>query len=308
MIQIIRGLQNLTPACKNCAVSIGNFDGVHRGHQAVLQQLKLQAHALNLSTLLITFEPYPKEFFYAESAVPRLSNFREKMLLLDAMGLDQVLVLNFNQALADLSAETFIQKLLLEQLAVKLLLVGEDFRFGYQREGDFTLLQQRAQKQDFIVDTLAPVLMGSTRVSSTQIRDCLAKGDFKQAQNLLGYAYFMAGRVQQGDQRGRTIGFPTLNIPLKRLQSPLWGVFAVTVTGIETGSLNGVANIGTRPTVDGLKTLLEVHLFDFDKTVYGQHVKVHFHGKIRDEKKFASFEELKQQIKKDAELAKIILK
>lgn len=306
-MQIIRGLHNLTSVCKNAVITIGNFDGVHLGHQAVLQQLRQKGEELNLPTLLMTFEPHPKEFFQPDTAMPRLSNFREKMLLLDAVGLENVLVLDFNQTLAKLSADEFIQKVLLDRLAVKHILIGEDFRFGYRREGDLALLRQYAVNYGFTVDTLSHVMLGEKRISSSYIRECLAKGDFKQAKNLLGYTYFIAGRVARGDQRGRTIGFPTLNIPLKRLHSAIRGVFAVTVTGIEDRPLKGVANLGTRPTVDGLKTLLEVHLFDFDKMIYGQHVKVHFHEKIRDEKKFGSFEELKQQIIKDVEMARELI-
>ncbi len=307
-MEIIHGLHNLKIDAKGCVLTIGNFDGVHRGHQAVLQRLKNIAKKLNCSTMLMTFEPHPKEFFHPENAVSRLSNLREKMILLETFGLDKVLVIPFNQTLVALTAKEFITKLLVSELAINYLLVGEDFQFGHQREGNLALLKLYAEKHSFTVEPFSAIKDRDLRISSTQIRQCLADGDFKQAKILLGYDYFMAGRVSVGDQRGRTINFPTLNIPLKRLQSPIKGVFAVTVTGIEAKPMPGVANLGTRPTVDGLKILLEVHLFDFDKIIYGQHVKVHFQQKIRDEKKFASFDELRKQIAQDAEVARKILK
>jgi len=307
-MQLIRGWHNLQDEHRGCVATIGNFDGVHLGHQAVFDALKDKAGSLGLPTTVILFEPQPMEFFRPEQAPPRLTRLREKLIHIRRCGMDRVLLLEFNNSLAALSAHDFVQQVLLEGLAIHHLYVGDDFRFGSGREGDFELLKQAGRKNGFDVENMDTVCHEACRISSTRIRQALAVGDFSTAEACLGRPYQICGRVGYGNQRGRTIGFPTLNINLHRRVSPLTGVFAVRVQGLTDKGLVGVANIGTRPTVDGSgRPLLEVHVFDFDQTVYGKQLGVTFIEKIRDEKKFASFDALKTQIQQDTATAQLIL-
>jgi len=300
-MKLIRGQHNLHPAHQGCVATIGNFDGVHRGHQAVFAELHRRAEALGLPSTVITFEPQPMEFFRPEQAPARLTRLREKLRAIENCGIDRVLLLEFNPALAAMSADDFIAKVLVEGLAVRHLYVGDDFRFGRDRSGDFALLSAAGQAHGFGVENLDSVCHGDCRISSTVIRQALADGDLATAESYLGRPYAICGRVAHGDKRGRTIGFPTMNIDLHRRVSPLRGVFAVRVGGLAADPLPGVANIGTRPTVSGdARYLLEVHLFDFNRQVYGEHVQVTFVQRIRDEKKFDSFDQLKLQIQADA--------
>ena len=299
-MELVRGLHNLRPGHRGCAATIGSFDGLHLGHQAVLAQLAEQAADRQLPATLITFEPQPREYFMPDAAPPRLTRFREKLELLRHYGVDRVVCLRFNDYLAGLSADAFIQTVLLDGLDVKYLVVGDDFRFGRERDGDFSLLVKTGQQYDFPVVNMHTVSAGNNRVSSTRIRECLHTGDLAGAEALLGRRYRMSGRVAHGDRRGRTIGFPTANIFLHRTAVPVAGVFAVELTGIDEQPLPGVANVGNRPTVDGTRTLLEVHLFDFDREIYGRHVQVGFLKKLRAERKFDSFDKLKEQILLDA--------
>ncbi|VAW73859.1 FMN adenylyltransferase / Riboflavin kinase [hydrothermal vent metagenome] len=301
---LIRGMHNLKAEHRNCVATIGNFDGVHLGHQAVISQLAEKAAELKLPACVVTFEPQAAEFFKPESSPARLTRFREKFIALQHFAVDRILCLPFNAALSALSAEEFIQKVLLEGLGVKYLVVGDDFRFGKGRRGDFELLTKAGQEYGFQVVHMHTFDVDESRVSSTRIRQALAQGELSLAKKLLGRGYRMSGRVAYGAQRGRTIGFPTANIFLHRQQVPLSGVFAVKMFGLESSPLQGVANIGTRPTVDGSQTLLEVHLFDFDQDIYGKHVQIEFIKKLRDEEKFDSFDELKQQILTDAQQAR----
>lgn len=303
-MELIRGLHNLKPSHRGCVATIGNFDGVHLGHQAVLGQLAEQADKLGLPAVVITFEPQPLEFFRPLEAKPRLTRFREKIHALRRYAVDRVLCLQFNQAFASLSAQEFIQKILLDGLDIRYLVVGDDFRFGKQRVGDFELLQQTGVQQGFQVVRMHTFDIDGSRVSSTRIRQALVDGDLHTAEKLLGRPYRMLGRVAHGDKRGRTIGFPTANIHLHRQATPVQGVFAVEMFGIEGEPIPGVANVGTRPTVDGSRSLLEVHLFDFNRDIYGCYVNVNFVQKIREERKFDSFAELKLQIQRDAEQAR----
>lgn len=303
-MELIRGLHNLQAKHHGCVATIGNFDGVHLGHQAVLGQLAEKSAELNLPSLAIFFEPQPLEYFAPAAIPPRLTRFREKMLALRRFSLDRVLCLNFNRLLAEMPAQQFIDEVLVARLGVRYLVVGDDFRFGQGREGDFSKLREAAEKNDFQVVNMHSFNVDGERVSSTRVRDALAVGDLKIAEKMLGRAYRMCGRVAHGDKRGRQWGFPTANIHLHRKATPLNGVFAVEMFGLNREPIAGVANVGTRPTVAGTKSLLEVHLFDFDEEIYGQYVHVNFLYKLRDEKRFDSFDALKHQIGLDVEQAK----
>jgi riboflavin kinase/FMN adenylyltransferase len=303
-MQIIRNLQNLKPEHHGCVATIGNFDGVHLGHQAVLGQLAEKADQLCLPLTVVTFEPQPQEVFCPEQSPPRLTRFREKVQALRRYAVDRVLVLRFNKRFSQQSPEEFIQRLLINGLGVKYLVIGDDFRFGKDRVGDFEMLKAAGRQHGFEVVSMHTFLLDDERVSSTRVRAALAKGDLNAAEKLLGRTYRMCGRVAHGDKKGRTIGFPTANIHLHRINTPLRGVFAVELFGLEGEPFAGVANLGTRPTVGGMRTLLEVHLFDFKGEIYGRQVHVDFLLKLREERRFDSFDELKAQIQRDAEQAR----
>lgn len=298
-MELIRGLHNLRPRHRGCVATIGNFDGVHLGHQAVIGQLADKAEALDLPTLVMLFEPQPAEFFNPAKAPPRLMRLREKLQALRRYAVDRVLCVRFDKAFADLEPEVFIRRVLVEGLGVKYLVVGDDFRFGHKRRGDFAMLQAAGREHGFQVVNMHSFTIDGERVSSTRVRAALAAADLTLAEKLLGRPYRMCGRVAHGDKIGRTLGVPTANIHLHRHSTPLKGVYAVEVFGLPDEPLAGVANIGTRPTVGGTRTLLEVHVFDFDRDIYGEYVHVNFLRKLSDEKRFASLEELKQKIQQD---------
>lgn len=299
-MQLIRGLHNLPADTQGCVATIGNFDGVHLGHQAVFAQCKQQAQHLGLPVTLITFEPQPREYFSHDCAPARLTRLREKLAVLAAFDIERVLCLRFDQRLAGLDPDEFVRTILVEGLAVRYLVVGDDFRFGRDRAGDFARLQQAGNEHGFAVVSMNTYEHDAQRVSSTRVRDALEQGDLVLAEALLGRRYAMCGRVAHGDKRGRTIGFPTANIFLHRVCAPLAGVFAVEVRGLGGAPVPGVANIGSRPTVDGTRSLLEVHLFDFNREIYGAHVQVDFRHKLRAERRFESFDALRRQILLDA--------
>ncbi|MCK5639469.1 MAG: bifunctional riboflavin kinase/FAD synthetase [Gammaproteobacteria bacterium] len=298
-MELIRGIHNLRPQHHGCVATIGNFDGIHLGHQAMLRQLEKKAKTLHLPLTVITFEPQPQEYFHGDTP-PRLTRFREKIDALTNEQVNRVLCLNFNEALAGMPAEDFIKDILVDGLGVRYLLVGDDFRFGKARKGDYQMLQAAGEQFGFEVTSIDTVDMASERVSSTRIRENLLQGKMAEAEQLLGRPYKMCGRIAHGDKRGRSIGFPTANIHLHRKATPVEGVFTVEMTGINNTPLKGVANVGTRPTVCGTRALLEVHLFDFDQDIYGRYVGVNFLHKIRDEQHFDSIDVLVQQIKQDA--------
>ena len=303
-MRLIRGLHNLRAEHHGCVATIGNFDGVHLGHQAVFAELRKVGDALGLPATVITFEPQPLEYFQPEKAPSRLTRLREKLTVIKDAGIDYVLVLPFGRRLATMGAEAFIDEILVKGLGIQHLYVGDDFRFGRARCGDVGLLHEAGRDLGFHVDDLQTVTAGGERISSTRIRKLLVGGDLQAASKLLGRSYTICGRVSHGDKRGRTIGFPTLNIQLHRPVSPLRGVYAVTVHGVDDKGLPGVANIGNRPTVEGdPRFLLEVHLFDFDRSIYGAHVGVEFVSRIRDEMKFDSFDALREQISVDTQQA-----
>lgn len=307
-MELIRGLQNLKPRHQGCVATIGNFDGVHLGHQAVIRQVMHKAKELGLPVVVITFEPQPQEFFRPDDVPARLTRFREKLLVLESLFVDRVLCLRFNRHLASLTADEFVQRILVNGLGVKYLVVGDDFKFGRDRSGDFEYLQSIGPELGFEVSDTDSFSFAGERVSSTGIRTALETGDLLLAKQMLGRDYGMCGRVAHGDKRGRTIGFPTANIYLHRKSSPLYGVYSVQLHSkhpkIGGRVVNGIANVGQRPTVGGTRTLLEVHLFDFEADIYGAYVDVTFLQKIRDEHRFESFEALKAQIVRDVEQAK----
>ena len=303
--EFIRGLHNLRPEHKGCVATIGSFDGVHLGHQAILRQLIQVAREQGLPAVVIVFEPQPHEFFAGDKAPARFMRMREKLEALWSAGVDKVLCLHFNQELRSLSAEQFIDRVLVQGLAIKHLVVGDDFRFGCDRKGDFALLQIKGAELGFEVTDTHTLEIDGKRVSSTRIRHLLEAGDFAEAEKLLGKPYGINGRVVYGKQLGRQLGVPTANVDLRRYRSPLHGVFAVTAIFKDGTQVQGVANIGVRPTVNGLKKpLLEVHLFNFSRDIYGVVIDVVFRHKLRDEQKFASLDELKAQLQTDISQAK----
>ena len=302
-MQLIRTIHNHKSDSSGAVATIGNFDGVHLGHQVVINKITQQSKELNLPSMVIAFEPSAKEFFFGQDAPARLTNFREKFSLIDKFGIDQFVCLNFNRELSSMPAETFIKKILVDTLHIKHLTVGDNFRFGKDRKGDFELLQNFAGKLDYQVEDTDSFVNDGKRVSSTLIRKFLKTGELDKAKRMLGREYFMSGRVIHGDKKGRTIGFPTANIPVKRRICAVNGVFAENVSMNDGSEYQGVANIGYRPTVAGTRTQLEVHIFNFSKEIYGNLLKITFCKKLRDEKKFDSFEELKKQIEQDSKSA-----
>lgn len=299
-MRLIRGLNHLEPLQQGCVLTIGNFDGLHRGHQQVIAKLAAHGRRLQLPTVAMVFEPQPLEFFLGDHAPSRLTRLREKAIQFAKSPIDAVIVMPFNRALADCDAEFFIRDILVERLKIRHLVIGDDFHFGKARRGNFALLQHRGQDYGFGVEATDSFEVDGLRVSSTLIRDALGEGDLALAKTLLGRDYSVCGRVAHGDKRGRILGFPTANLHLFRKNTPLVGVFAVTMTGLDGGDVNGVANLGTRPTFDGgSEAVLETHLFDFDRDIYGRYVEVHFKAKLRDEIRFASLEALKNQIERD---------
>lgn len=303
-MEFIRGLLNLGAGHRGCVASIGNFDGMHRGHQAVVARLREEGTRHALPVTLMTFEPQPQEYFHPQQAPARLMRASDKCMAAAAAGVDRLLCLRFDAGLASLSAQDFIDDILIARLGVKHLVVGDDFRFGKNRTGDFAQLIAAGRTAGFGVESMPRVDVDGARVSSTRVREALAAGELDLAARLLGRAYRISGRVIHGDRRGRTIGVPTANIPLRRRVLPVRGVFIVSVHGLATHALTGVANIGTRPTVDGTRALLEVHVFDFKQEIYGRRIHVDFLHKLRDEQRFASFAELKQRIVADLDEAR----
>jgi riboflavin kinase/FMN adenylyltransferase len=298
-MELIRGLHNLRPRHRGCALTIGNFDGVHRGHQAVIAQLAEIAAGSRVPSTALTFEPQPREFFSGENAPARLTRFREKLQALAVTPLERVVVARFTREFSQLEPEAFIDEVLVKALDVRHVVVGEDFHFGHRARGTFMALEEAGQRLGFGVSRCVTLEIDGRRVSSSWVRDDLADGELTKAAQLLGRPYCIQGRIARGRQLGRSIGFPTANIPLRRLSTALSGVFAVRLYGLADGALPGMANLGTRPTVKGTEKLLEVHLFDFDGDIYGRHVSVEFVEKLRDEEQFESLEVLKEHIVRD---------
>ncbi len=307
-MKLIRGAYNLTRPLAASAVTIGNFDGVHRGHQQVISQLQRVARSASLPTVVIIFEPQPIEYFAPDKAPKRLARFREKIAYLKAQQIDYLLCLRFNQELASQSAEDFVQRILVDGLNTKHLVIGDDFHFGKNRQGNFQFLQQHSARFGFIVDETETLVIDGERVSSTRIRQCIQQDDFDKAAELLGRPYSLSGRIAHGKKLGRKLGYPTINIKMGDKTLIVKGIFAVIVKGIDNRLLQGVASIGTRPTVNGVDTILEVYILDFDQDVYGYSVEVEFLYKIRNEEKFDSLAELTTWIAQDTEKAKAFFK
>ncbi|WP_067862772.1 bifunctional riboflavin kinase/FAD synthetase [Neptuniibacter marinus] len=294
-MELIRGLHNLREKHRGCVATIGNFDGVHLGHRQVLRQVKAKADELGLPSVVITFEPQPREFFAGSEAPPRLTRFSEKHRLLAAEEIDRHLCLTFNERLRSMTADAFVEELLLRGLAVEHFVVGDDFRFGCDRLGDYNMLRVAGEKHGFSVVNTETFLSADERVSSSRIRQALEKNRFDEAALLLGRPYTVAGRVMHGQKLGRQLGVPTANVRMHRFPCPLRGVYAVEVTG-EGIKSQGVCNVGMRPTVGGRQPVLEAHLFDFEEDIYGRLLTVEFKQFIRAEQKFDGLEQLKQQI------------
>ena len=288
------------------AVTIGNFDGLHLGHKAMLARLQDVARARGLPTCVLSFEPHPREFFAPEQAPARLSSLREKAECLQRLGIDRLHVFRFDRAFSSLTAEAFIEQVLGRTLQARYVLVGDDFRYGARRAGDFALLKEKGRSLGFDAEFLPTVEVSGERASSTAVRQALAAGELEHAARLLGRPYSISGRVVHGDKLGRDIGFPTANIQLKHNRPPLMGIFAVEVCGLNGEPLQGVANLGKRPTVKGADAVpvLEAHLFDFGTEIYGRRVRVDFLHKLRDEEKYPDLDTLVAQIHRDVDNAK----
>jgi riboflavin kinase/FMN adenylyltransferase len=302
-------LLNLNPAVAKgvgpCALTIGNFDGVHCGHQAMLARLKAAAAERGLPAAVMTFEPHPREVFTPELAPARLTSLREKIELFKTHGIDRVVLVRFSKRFASLSPQEFIQQVLISGIQARWILIGDDFKFGAKRAGDLALLRAAGTQQGFEVESLSSVLVDGERVSSTAVRAALTQGELDKAARYLGRPYSISGRVVHGDKLGKELGFPTANIQMKHNKPPLSGIFAVELNGLDGCRLPGVASLGVRPTVktNGVATL-EVHVFDFHERIYGAHVRVDFLHKLRDEEKYPDLPSLIAQIERDVVEAK----
>ena len=306
-MQLTRGIHNMRINVdenrQGCVLTIGNFDGVHLGHQQVILALVEKARELNCEAAVLVIEPQPQELFSPETAPARLCRLRDKYALLKNLGVDRLICINFNKKFASLNAEIFIKDLLVKRLAIKHLIVGDDFRFGKNRQGNFSMLEAAGQQFGFSVTDTASHKLAGCRVSSTAIRQLLEKDDLSAAESMLGRPYSIIGKVFHGDKRGREMGFPTANVRLKRRVSPVSGVYAVQVKS-QFGQHFGVANIGSRPTVAGIRQQLEVHIFDFDNNLYGAVIEVVMLKKLRSEQRFSSLTDLIKQIAIDTEQAR----
>jgi riboflavin kinase/FMN adenylyltransferase len=303
-----RTLASLPPrrAARSRAVAIGVFDGLHIGHRAILDEACAAADRSRGTSLVFTFEPTPKEFFSPTTAPPRLTRFRERFDLLAELGIDELLCPRFASVHAMTSRE-FVDDLIVAKLGARHVVVGDDFRFGADRRGTVDELRQRGQEHGFTVSEVEPVFWRGERVSSTAIRRALKAGDLAAARGMLGRDYSISGRVVRGLGLGRQLGFPTANVDLKRLQAPIDGIFAARVTGLGARPLDGVASVGTRPTVGGDTALLEVLIFDFDGDIYGRYITVHFVKRLREERHFSDLPALQRQMRVDVEAARAAL-
>lgn len=301
-MRVFRGHSRPVPA--PVVLAIGNFDGVHLGHAALVGRLAEVAGERQLAPMVLTFEPHPREFFAPQAAPARLSTLREKLELLADSGARQAMICPFNARFAALSADEFVEQVLVRGCQVRHLIVGDDFRFGQGRVGDYAFLQQAGARHGFTVEAMGSVTVDGERVSSSGVRRALAAGNMEHAARLLGRPYIIDGQVSHGQKLGRQLGFATANLRIKHNPLPMTGVFAVEVSGLGAQPLAGVANLGVRPTVGGTRPLLEVHLFDFNLDIYGAHIAVRFVHKLRDEQRFPNFDALKAQIAADAAAAR----
>jgi riboflavin kinase/FMN adenylyltransferase len=306
-MELIRGLHNLRERHRGCVVTIGNYDGVHRGHQHMIAAVRAKATELGVPAVVATFEPTPREFFEGPAAPSRLTRLREKLEALSLYGVDRVVVLRFDRRMQGMGADEFVDRLLVRGLGVRHMVVGHDFHFARRREGNVRTLRAGGATHGFAVEEVGQFLLDGERVSSSLVREALNRGDLERATRLLGRPYRMAGRVRLGKKLGRTLGYPTANLALQRKVVPLWGIFAVRVSGAGLVDHPAVSSLGTRPTVNGTDPLLEVHLFDYDGSLYGQHLDVDFVARLRDERKFESLDALVEQMHRDAAAARAVL-
>ena len=308
-MKLVRDLDHTDLCPRGSAVTIGNFDGLHRGHGALLGQARAQADSGGLAMAVVTFEPLSREYFSPAQALPRVYSASERLRILARYRPDVVWMARFNAALAAMTAEAFVERILVRGLNARQITVGDDFRFGRGRAGDQALLRQLGSEHGFDVWSASTVVVDGRRVSSTAVREALAAGRLDLTERLLGRPYAMYGRVVRGSRLGHRLGYPTANMRLNRGEPPLHGIFAVTVDGPGLQGHKGVASVGCRPTVTeaGAETLLEVHLFDFDGDLYGSHLEVTFVAKLRDEEKFADLDALIAQMHRDAAQARAML-
>jgi riboflavin kinase/FMN adenylyltransferase len=306
-MELIRGLNGLNDRHRGSVVTIGTFDGMHVGHQALLARLKDHGTRLSRPVMVLTFEPMPREYLLGESRAPaRLTSCRERWRILERLGCDFLWLLRFGPSLRSLSGEAFAE-LLGKSLRTPVVVVGHDFRFGRNGEATVEMLSAAGRRLGFEVDVVAPVTVDGERVSSSGVRAALARADFAQVRHWLGRPYAMTGRVVEGKRLGRSLGFPTANLQIERRRPPVHGIFAVRVHGAAQEPLPGVASLGTRPTVGGEHTLLEAHVFDFAGDLYGREIEVEFVAKLRDEERFPSLDALVAQMHADAAQARQIL-
>lgn len=306
-MRVIRGIHNLHAAQRGCVLTIGNYDGLHLGHQAVLSHLRERSKVLRMPSMLMTFEPTPMEYFCPDQAPARLSSLRETVEDVSKLKIERLLFVRFNRAFANQSPATFIEQLLVAKLGIAEVLIGEDFRFGRDRAGDVHMLREQGEKHDFTVAPLPTVEQDGARVSSTRVRAALAAGELDTATQLLGRPYRVNGRVIRGQQLGRTLGVPTANIKLKRKPALSYGVYAVQAELADGRCIPAAASLGVRPTVNGKHCLLEVHLLDFNENLYGQRINVYFHHYLRPELRFADTDALREQMLADIEQAQTLL-
>jgi riboflavin kinase/FMN adenylyltransferase len=306
-MELVRGLHNISQRHRGCVLTVGNYDGVHLGHQQMIGVLRARAAELRCAATVLVFEPSSKEFIDPDGAPPRLTRWREKYVALAAQGVERLVTLRFDDCMRAMTARSFVDELLVARLGARHLVVGHDFRYGSNAGGTIETLRAAGGTMGFGVEQVAPFVYDGVRVSSTAVRERLERADFTGAARLLGRSYRMTGRVVHGRELGRTLGFPTANLRLMRRKSPVWGILAVRVSGIEPRALPGVASLGTRPTVNGTEPLLEVHVFDFSGDLYGREIEVEFVAKLRDEVKFDSLDALVQQMRVDGADARALL-
>jgi riboflavin kinase/FMN adenylyltransferase len=287
--------------------TIGTYDGLHLGHEKLLRRVVERARSQGLPSVVMSFEPTPKEFLSSASPPARLMRFREKFDALAAAGIDIFFCPRFDQEMKNIAVDTFIRQVLVHALNVRYLVVGDDFRFAARRQGTVEQLRRAGRALDIAIDQVASVVVDGSRVSSTEIRNALWEGRLDHATRQLGRPYRMSGKVIPGEKIGRTLGFPTANVNLRRRQSPVMGIFAARVSGISGQPLDAVASVGSRPTFAGTKPILEVHIFDFDEDIYGEYIHVDFIARIRDQEKFAQIDALVEQMHRDSDLAKDLL-
>ncbi|MDP6437441.1 MAG: bifunctional riboflavin kinase/FAD synthetase [Gammaproteobacteria bacterium] len=307
MLLIRRPAAPVPGLADGCVATIGAFDGLHVGHQRILDRVLEVAHERKLPSLIFSFEPTPKEYFAPQSPPARLMRFRERYQALEEIGIDFFYCPHFEPALEALEPDIFVDSLLVGLLHVRHLVVGDDFVFARKRSGTIDDLSRKGAECGFGVEQVGSVIQQDERVSSSAVRRALYAGDLEKARRLLGRWYYMSGKVVLGQKLGRTLGMPTANVKLNRKLSPVHGIYAVRVRGLNDDRLDGVASVGTRPTIDGVEPLLEVHIFDFDRDIYGANIQVEFVAKLRDEVRFPDLETLREQMFKDAEQAREVL-